>query len=146
MELHPYLPQPAWLEWHRRHHIHVTAYSPLADTNPVYDTSPSPHPPLLRHPTLHAIAAHRACTPAQVAIMWALARGTSTIPEAETREHVWENFHSLACVLQAEDLESLDQLVGEDPVRFSDPGRDWGVPLFEGLEDGDLSGHPKGEL
>lgn len=35
-ECHPYLQQKSWVEWHKAHGITVTAYSPLANVNPVY--------------------------------------------------------------------------------------------------------------
>lgn len=38
-EAHPYLQQRWWVEWHKAHGIAVTAYSPLGNTNPIYDAS-----------------------------------------------------------------------------------------------------------
>ncbi|THX37094.1 hypothetical protein D6D10_06140, partial [Aureobasidium pullulans] len=36
MELHPYLPQNDWIQYHKVRNIRVTAYSPLRRTNPTY--------------------------------------------------------------------------------------------------------------
>lgn len=35
-EIHPYLQQNWWVEWHKANDIMVTGYSPLANTNPIY--------------------------------------------------------------------------------------------------------------
>jgi alcohol dehydrogenase (NADP+) len=37
MELHPYLQQRWWVEWHKSQGITVTGYSPLGNMNPVYE-------------------------------------------------------------------------------------------------------------
>lgn len=136
-ESHPYLPQKQFLEWHMKHGIHVTAYSPLGNANPTYTTwrkhvSAAAVPPLLSNPVIVAIAAERGCTPAQVALRWGTGRGTSVIPKSAHRERIEENWASLGCKLDEDDWETLEAL----PVkRFNDPSRGWGVPLYEGLED-----------
>lgn len=43
MEMHPYLQQTSWLATHQALGISVTAYSPLANSNPIYDPSVSHH-------------------------------------------------------------------------------------------------------
>lgn len=132
MELHPYLSQPTWVRWHRRHGIHVTAYSPFAGTNPTY--SPGNPPRLLNNNVMTRIASERSCTPAQVALQWGMARGTSVIPKTSHYERIVENLHSVECVLGRDDLEDIDDL-DEEHWRFNNP-TSWGVPLYEGLEDG----------
>ena len=133
MELHPYLAQPSFLSWHRNHSIHVTAYSPLAGSNPTY--SPGQPPQLLNNTLLTSIASNRSCTPAQVALMWGMARGTSVIPKTSHHERIVENLHALECVLQKGDLEKLDELDAWH-WRYNNPQKGWGVELYEGLEDG----------
>ncbi|EME85256.1 uncharacterized protein MYCFIDRAFT_133562 [Pseudocercospora fijiensis CIRAD86] len=135
MELHPYLPQTTWLNFHSRHKIHVTAYSPLAGTNPTYKDPPPPDP-LLKNKILHKIAKKRNCTPAQVALQWGMARGTSVIPKSIHKDYITENFQALECGLKKKDLEKIDRL-GRFHHRYNNPSESWGVGLYEGLEDDD---------
>jgi alcohol dehydrogenase (NADP+) len=37
MELHPYLQQRSFVDWHKQHGIVVTQYSPFGNANEVYD-------------------------------------------------------------------------------------------------------------
>ncbi|KAK4541358.1 hypothetical protein LTR36_008116 [Oleoguttula mirabilis] len=133
MELHPYLQQDDWLKFHEKHGIHVTAYSPLAGTNPTYDnTDPTP---LLNNTVLSKIAEKRGCTPAQVALAWGMSRGTSVIPKSQHKERITENFGALECVLKKKDVKKLDKL-GEAAHRYNNPSKGWKVDLYKGLEDG----------
>ena len=131
MELHPYLPQNLWLDYHRARNIHVTAYSPLANMNPTYGPSTAPTP-LLQRDEVHHIADKRGCTPAQVALAWGMGRGTSVIPKSSHESRIKENFGSKECVLEFDDLVTLQ---GLERKRFNNPSSGWGVPLYEGLED-----------
>ncbi|KAF2215361.1 hypothetical protein CERZMDRAFT_116742 [Cercospora zeae-maydis SCOH1-5] len=124
-----------WVEWHAKHNIHVTAYSPLAGTNPTYKEGDKPEP-LLRSPVLHKIAKKRGCTPAQVALQWGMSRGTSVIPKSIHKEYMEGNFHASECVLKKKDFKKLAKL-GEYFHRYNNPSKSWDVPLYEGLEDSD---------
>ena len=132
MELHPYLPQRDWLAWHEKRGVHVTAYSPFAGTNPTY--APGEAPPLLENEIVRGIAAKRGCTAAQVVLVWGMRRGTSVIPKSSHEKRIGENYGALECELEEEDLGRVDGLA-EYHQRFNNPSRDWGVGLFEGLED-----------
>ncbi|TKA63543.1 hypothetical protein B0A55_11352 [Friedmanniomyces simplex] len=132
MELHAYLPQTDWLKFHEDHGIHVTAYSPLAGTNPTYNY-PDDLEPLLKNPVLRKIAEKRGCTPAQVALAWGMGRGTSVIPKSQHKEYIEQNFGSLECVLKGKDVEKIDQLGGAKH-RFNNPSKGWKVELYKGLE------------
>ena len=138
MELHPYLPQKTFLEMHAQYHIHVTAYSPFANTNPVYGSSRKENsatavPSLLELPLLQHIADNAGCTTAQAALAWGLQRGTSVIPKSIHRDRIEENFKASKCRLSAFDIHRLET---ELPVkRFNNPSKSWSVPLYDGLED-----------
>ncbi|PSN70311.1 Aldo/keto reductase [Corynespora cassiicola Philippines] len=141
MELHPYLPQTDWIRFHQAHGISITAYSPLGNMNPTYGDrarrSPATRsntPLLLENETVGKIAEARGCTPAQVVLAWGMGRATSVIPKSKHESHIRENFGSLKCVLEVEDWEDLETL-GEEPTRFNNPSKAWGVDLFEGLDD-----------
>lgn len=157
MELHPYLQQSAWVATHKALGIKMTAYSPLGNTNPTYHSSPSSAlsssssswtswtslfrpsskpkaPPLLQNPILLDIAEQRNCSPAQVALKWNMGRGISVIPKSSHEEWIKENLHAEECELTHADLTKL-RFVGRKWLsRFNNPGEEWGVTLFEGLE------------
>ncbi|KAF1836046.1 Aldo/keto reductase, partial [Decorospora gaudefroyi] len=140
MELHPYLPQSKWVRAHQAHGIAVTAYSPLGNMNPTYGdrarrsvTTQSKAPLLLENEMIKDIAGKRDCTAAQVVLAWGMSRGTSVIPKSKHETYIKENLGAKRCGLETDDLAKIDEL-GEDPVRFNNPGRTWGVHLFEGLD------------
>ena len=138
MELHPYLQQTEWLEWHRLNGIHVTAYSPFGNTNPTYTSWRKGNaavavPPLLENDLIVDIASNRGCTPAQVALQWGMLRGTSVIPKSMHTDRIDENYKSLDCHLEQQDIDRIDTDL--PTKRFNNPSSGWGVDLFEGLQD-----------
>lgn len=139
-EIHPYLQQSAWVQWHKTHGINVTAYSPLGNANPIYkspsDGDDEEEPPvLLRNEVVTNIAFIRGCTPAQVVLAWGLSRGTSVIPKSSHAGRIRENFRTLGCVLQEGDLDEITALGKKWVKRFNNPSESWGVELYEGLDD-----------
>ena len=132
MEMHPYLQQNEWLDFHKDHGIHVTAYSPLAGTNPTYNSGEDV--PLLQNKALLKIAHKRGCTPAQAALVWGMSRGTSVIPKAQHADYIEENFAAPQCELKEKDLKKIDKL-GAQPHRYNNPSKSWKLRLYQGLED-----------
>ncbi|KAL8799527.1 MAG: hypothetical protein Q9182_005836 [Xanthomendoza sp. 2 TL-2023] len=135
MEIHPYLPQSKWIEYHHQLGIAVTAYSPFANTNPTYTPVKGDPPHLLKNADLLAIAAARRCTAAQVALVWGWNHSDSVIPKSSQVSHLKENFGALNCHLEKEDLERIDGISKQYLKRFNNPSKDYGVRLFDGLED-----------
>ena len=136
-ELHPYLQQTEWLKWHKDNDIHVTAYSPLANLNPIYGSpgkSKDAPPSLLESQEISHIAKERGCTNAQVALIWGINRGTSVIPKSSHVERIKENFDSLDCPIEDEDEQTIANLGQKYLKRFNNPSEGWDVTLFEGLE------------
>ena len=87
------------LPWCEQHGMPVMAYSPLGG----YDAS------LLRDPTLARIAAVHGCSPAAVALAWAIRSGHAiAIPESGSVAHVKENAVALSLTLTPEELQALD--------------------------------------
>ncbi|GAB7356868.1 hypothetical protein MBLNU459_g7737t2 [Dothideomycetes sp. NU459] len=135
MEMHPYLQQNDWLAYHKALGIHVTAYSPLAGTNPTYDGKPVDGPPqLLGNKEMIKIAERRNCTTAQVALAWGMSRGNSVIPKSSHADRIDENFGSKKCKLEGEDYEIIADLGETYTHRYNNPSKGWGVKLYEGLE------------
>lgn len=144
-ESHPYLQQSDWIEFHRAHGIAVTAYSPLADTNPTYHShsdsitdwftlSDDTPPPLLKNKVINHIAEERGCTAAQVALAWGMARGVAVIPKSSHVAYIKENFASQTCPLSVTDMARIQLIEKRWVKRFNNPSEAWGVRLFEGLD------------
>jgi alcohol dehydrogenase (NADP+) len=138
MELHPYLPQDAWIAANQQAGIKVTAYSPLGNMNPTYTHSrkggPGDEvPALLENTAIRAIAEARNCTPAQVALAWGMRRGTAVIPKSAHADRIKENFDTSTNCVVDEDATTLAKVL---PVkRFNNPSKSWGVKLYQGLQD-----------
>ena len=134
-ETHPYLQQTEWIAYHKLHGIHVTAYSPFAGTNPIYGDPKHAPPHLLDNKAIQRIADDHDATPAQVALAWGLSRGTSIIPKSAHVDRISENFASSNITLDKEDYEILADLGEKFTHRYNNPGKNWGLKLFDGLED-----------
>lgn len=138
LELHPYLQQTEFIQWHKNNGIDVTAYSPLANLNPTYGSpgeSKDAPPSLLMNKDITEIAKDRGCTNAQVALAWGMDRGTSVIPKSQHADRIMENFAAARCKLEEEDYTTIKKLGKKYLKRFNNPSDGWGVPLYEGLED-----------
>ena len=137
-ELHPYLQQVDFVQWHKDNGIDVTAYSPLANLNPIYDSpgkSKDTPPSLLVNKDVTEIAKEHGCTNAQVALAWGMGRDYSVIPKSQHADRIKENFGSLKCKLNEEDYITIDSLGKKYLRRFNNPSKGWGVPLYQDLED-----------
>ena len=137
-ELHPYLQQVDFVQWHQDNGIDVTAYSPLANLNPIYSSpgeSKDVPPSLLVNEDITEIAKERGCTNAQVALAWGIHRGYSVIPKSQHADRIQENFESMECKLKEEDYTIIEKLGKEYLKRFNNPSDGWGVPLYQDLED-----------
>lgn len=110
-DLNPTSPQNDWLAWHETAGIHVTASAPLASskTSPYYNSAAQL---LLETSVLAKIARERnhCSSPAQVALAWALRRGTSVVPSSGRKEVISEHFAALECELMEEDMAKVDAL------------------------------------
>ena len=126
------------MRWHQDNGIDVTAYSPLANLNPTYGSpgkSKDAPPSLLVSRDISEIAKERGCTNAQVALAWGMGRDTSVIPKSQHADRIKENFGSAKCELEEEDFIIIEKLGKKYLKRFNNPSNDWGVPLYEGLDD-----------
>lgn len=130
MELHPYLQQNDWIEYHEARGIHVTAYSPLGGTNPVYD--PEGPGALLKTEAVGKVANETGCTPGQVVLSWGRGRVGSVIAKSSRKDRIEEN--RKGCGGLTRDHEDEINALGAEMWRYSNPSKSWGVELFEGLE------------
>ena len=83
VESHPYLPEWDLLDYCRKNGIVLQAFAPLGHSS---------EPSLLADPIITAIANRVGKTPAQVALAWAIQRGTALLTTTKTPSRLAENF------------------------------------------------------
>jgi diketogulonate reductase-like aldo/keto reductase len=83
VESHPYLPEWELLDFCRQHGMVVQAFAPLGHAMV---------PSVLDDPVITAIARRVHKTPAQVALAWAVQRGTAFLTTSTKPRHIQENF------------------------------------------------------
>jgi alcohol dehydrogenase (NADP+) len=83
VECHPYLPEWELLDFCKQHGIVLLAYAPLGH---------GMEPRITDDPVIKAIAQRVDKTPAQVALAWAVQRGTAFLTTSTNRAHIQENF------------------------------------------------------
>jgi diketogulonate reductase-like aldo/keto reductase len=83
VEAHPYLPEWDLLDFCREHGIVVQAFAPLGHAM---------EPKVVDDPVITSIAQRIHKTPAQVALAWAVQRGTAFLTTSTTLRHIRENF------------------------------------------------------
>lgn len=83
VESHPYLPEWELLEFCKQNGIVLTAFAPLGH---------GMEPRVTEDPVIAAIASRLGRTPAQVALAWAIQRGTAILTTSTNPDHIRENF------------------------------------------------------
>lgn len=137
-ELHPYLQQTDFVEFHHRNKIPVVGYAPLANTSPYYGfanmENPSRPPLLIHHPILREIAKSKQCSAAQIALVWNMRRNVAVIPKAANPKHQQENIEAFdKCRLTDEDVKKIEGISVKYTGRFNNPCKQMAMPCFEGL-------------
>lgn len=110
LELHPYLQQPAMLEFCRDNSIYLTGYAPLGSSDRPDRLKVENEPILLSDPAVAKIADNNGITPAQVLLSWAAHRGTSVIPKSVKKERLKENLEAVQMPLSEQDLAEIAAL------------------------------------
>lgn len=82
VECHPYLPEWELLDYCRKNGIVLQAFAPLGHNS---------EPNLLADPVITGVANRLGKTPAQVAIAWAIQRGTALLTTTKTPNRMKEN-------------------------------------------------------
>ncbi len=117
VESHPYLPQWELLDYCRKNGIVLQAFAALGHSS---------EPNLLEDPVITAIAGRVNKTPAQVALAWAIQRGTALLTTSKTPSRIKENFGVSA--LPEEAVREISEGI-KLRVRFN-PVVETGVPGF----------------
>lgn len=110
IELHPYLQQPAMLEFCRDQGVHLTGYAPLGSADRPARLKVDDEPILLDDPVIGKIAAAHDTPPAQILISWAIHRGTAVIPKSAKPKRIEQNFSSAQITLNDNELKEITAL------------------------------------
>ena len=124
IELHPYLQQPAMVEFCKSNSIYLTGYAPLGSSDRPARLKVDNEPVVLSDPVILEIAGRNGITPAQVLLSWAVHRGTSVIPKSVKKERLKENLDAAQLSLSEQDL--LD-IIALDKHRRYISGTFWAV-------------------
>ncbi|KAI0904255.1 aldo/keto reductase [Ustulina deusta] len=143
-ETHPYLQQQEFVQYHKEIGVKVIAYSPLANTNPVYKNK-SKLGPILEDPFWQKLAEKKNATVAQAILAWGLQRDTVVIPKSVHEKYIVENLGALDIKFTEGEMQDIGKQ--DKKTRMNNPGRGWGIKLFADLDDPTRLGHDgSGEL
>ena len=120
IELHPYLTQQRMLRFCSEENVAVSAFSPLGADSYIPLGMADEDERLLKDPVITEIAANHQKTAAQIALRWAVQRGTVAIPKTQTVPHLEENLSIYDFALTSEEMVQIDAL--NRHRRFNDPG------------------------
>lgn len=129
VEMHPWLQQKEFAEFHNQKGIHIAHYSPLGNQNEMYGDEVGR---VIEDPVLQEIGKKHDKTSAQVALAWGIARGHSVIPKGKTAERIPRNFR-YGFKLDEDDLKKIDGI--DKKPRFSDYSESFGYPRYDFFTD-----------
>ena len=130
IELHPYLQQKAFVDWHKEKGIHVQQYSPFGNQNEIYSKGQNMGK-LIDDPTLVEIGQKYGKSGAQVALAWGIQSGRSVLPKSKTPERIRANLEG-DFKLEEADLKKIAEI--DKKLRFNDPSGSFGWKFYADLE------------
>ncbi|KAI0562559.1 aldehyde reductase [Gracilaria domingensis] len=119
VELHPYLQQPRLLQFCKREKIIVTAFSSFGAASYKSLGMDRGHD-LFQDAAMIKIAEKHGKSVPQVALKWAVQRGTAVIPKTSKSERLEENMKAFDWELEDDDMREIAAL--DRGVRYNDPG------------------------
>ncbi|KAB2579573.1 putative oxidoreductase [Lasiodiplodia theobromae] len=136
-EMHPYLQQKDFVDWHESKGIKIIQFSPSGNLNAFYrnvewakDIAKMTR--LIDHPVLLEIAKKHEKSPIQIALAWGVVNGRCLIPKSTIEWQIRENLEADSIPLDEEDLSKIAQM--DQKARFNDPSDVFGYKLYVGLE------------
>ncbi len=114
VECHPFHTQNALLEACEKHSVILTSYCPLGSGKEKGGDVPD----LFTNETIAKIAKRHLCSPAQIALAWAIGRGTVAIPKSTDETRQKENLAAAAIHLTPEEIAVVNAL--DQGYRFID--------------------------
>ena len=118
VECHPFSHQDELLSVCQKHAVILTAYCPLGSSKRDEEDMPD----LFANQTIQEIAGKYQVTPAQIALAWAVCRGTVAIPKSTHKGRLGENLAAAEIRLSAEEISKINALNRD--CRFID-GKIW---------------------
>ena len=136
-ELHPYLQQKDFVNWHAEKGIRIIQFSPCGNLNTFYrDVSwakdVAQMTRLIDHPILLEVAKKHGKSPIQIALAWGVGNGRCVIPKSTIEWQILENVEAEKIELDADDLKKIEGM--DQKARFNDPSADFGYKLYVGLD------------
>lgn len=119
VEMHPYLCQENLLRFCQEQDVAVTAFSPFGADSYLPLGMAEENERILSHSVLEKIANNHGKSTAQVALRWAMQRGTIPIPKTQSPDRLRENFDLFEFTLTSEELNAISAL--DQHKRFNDP-------------------------
>jgi diketogulonate reductase-like aldo/keto reductase len=112
VEIHPFLPNDALVQYCFAHDILPVAYSPLGSQHQVKHTLEA----VSTNPELNELAKKKGVSLAQILIAWGLKRGYAVLPKSSNGERIRSNF--LVIELSEEDLGVVNRVAEGRSDRF----------------------------
>lgn len=135
VEMHPYLTQQRLLRFCRESDIAVTAFSPFGASSYVPLNMAGASESLFDDATMQRIASDRGKTMGQIALRWAVQRGTIPIPKTQTAVHLQENIAIYDFELTDAEMAEIDGLNRDrrfnDPAEFGEAAFNTFYPIFD---------------
>jgi len=135
VEMHPYLTQPRLKRYCDQESIAITAFSPLGADSYLSLGMAQAEERIIRDPLIIEIGENHGKTAAQVALRWAIQRGTIAIPKSQSSEHLKENFAIYDFHLSDSDMLQIDLLNRNrrfnDPADFCEQAFNTFFPIFD---------------
>lgn len=135
VEMHPYLTQQNLLRYCKEEDIAVTAFSPFGASSYVPLNMAGESESLFDDGEMKAIAVAKDKSIGQVALRWAIQRGTVPIPKTQTVGHLKENFDIYSFELSEDEMSRIDALNRNrrfnDPAEFGEAAFNTFYPIFD---------------
>lgn len=130
MELHPWLQQQSFFDYHKSKGIHVTQYSPFGNQNEIYSSS-GHTAKLIETPVLVEIGKKYGKSGAQTVLAWGITHGRSVLPKSKTPSRIEANRQG-DFKLDDVDVEKINSI--DKKLRFGDPSGFFGYDLLSDLD------------
>ncbi len=135
VEMHPYLTQKNLLRFCQEQKITVTAFSPFGASSYVPLNMAGANESLFDDETMKEIASAHGKSIGQVALRWAIQRGTVAIPKSQSAGHLKDNIEIYDFELSEEEMARVDGLNRNrrfnDPAEFGEAAFNTFYPIFD---------------
>lgn len=135
VEMHPYLTQQNLLRFCWEQEITVTAFSPFGASSYVPLNMAGANESLFDDETMKEIASTHGKSIGQVALRWAIQRGTVAIPKSQSTGHLKDNIEIYDFELSEEEMARVDGLNRNrrfnDPAEFGEAAFNTFYPIFD---------------